>query len=387
MNLLYLSSPGGGLDTNVRVLGSALANAGHQVSVLYIHLPGASAPPIDGIAGCQVYHATIGNWHYYAQRATLGLTNLPRIVREFENALTLARVVSAINQREGLDLIELSEVFATPGLMGGVPYVIRLHSAAWTWRKMEQVPSSLSDSLEMRLEGYALRRASSISSPCAMLASYIRTTCRLGSRPIEIIPYPVDTRRFAPSAENSRLPLVLFVGRVEKRKGADVLMQAMPRVWEKYPECEFVFAGRVCDDCKADAAAMPPRTKFLGMQPHGELIAWYQRAAIFAAPALWDNSPNTIYEAMACGTSVIASRVGGIPELVDEGVTGLLVPPSSPGELAEAIITLLGNDQKRERMGRRAREKVVEQYSLPRIMGRTLDFYGSVLHRRTSDVA
>ena len=385
MKLLYLSSLGGGLDTCVRVLGPALANAGHQVSVLYIHLPGAPAPAVDDIDGCQVYHATAGNWHYYFHRATMGKTSLPRVVRAWEWAMALARIVGEINRKERTDIIELPEGFVSPRMLSGVPYIVRLHSAAWTWRRMLNEPTSIADSLEIWMEKYTLDRARGISSPCVFLANYIRQTCKVDS-PIETIPYPIDTLRFTPSEQKDNPPMILFVGRVEKRKGADVLMHAMLRVWAKHPACEFVFAGRINDDCKDQVAAMTPRVKFLGVLSHNELVTWYQRAAIFVAPSLWDNSPNTIYEAMACGTPVIATRVGGIPELVDEGVTGLLVPPSDPDELAEAIIALLGNDQRRERMGQRARAKAVEQYSLQKILERTLAFYRSVLGRRAFDI-
>jgi glycosyltransferase involved in cell wall biosynthesis len=368
------------------VLGSALANAGHQVSVLYIHLPGALAPLVDGIDGCRVFHATIGNWHYYFHRTTMGQTSLPRVVRAWEEAVALTRGVEEINRKERLDIIELPEVFVLPRGLCGVPYIMRLHSAAWTWRRMLNEPTGIADSLEIRIEKQMLGRARGISSPCVFLANYIRQTCDIHT-PVEIVPYPVDTTRFAPGEQKDNPPTILFVGRVEKRKGADVLMQAMPRVWAQHPACEFVFAGRIENDCKDQVAAMPPQVKFLGILPHTELATWYRRAAIFAAPSLWDNSPNTIYEAMACGTPVIATRVGGIPELVDEGVTGLLVSPSDPDELAEAIIMLLDNCQKRERMGQRARAKAVEQYSLQKILVRTLGFYENVLGGKISENA
>lgn len=377
MNILYLSAQGGGLDTNVRVLAPALARAGNRVSVIYVHLTGQPVPRVDVIEGCKVYQTTVGNWHYYARRATFGLTTLPRVVRELEHERALARIIADIRKRETLDLIELPEVFATRQVVGNVPYAIRLHSAAWTWRRMLQQPSGISDSIEIWMERHTLRRANGISSPSASLAEYIRAECGLGSRQIHIIPYPVDVALFAPTRERS--PLVLFVGRVEKRKGAHVLMRAIPKIWIKHPECEFVFIGRICDDVEAEVAGMSPRVRFLGAHAQAELVRWYQQASVFVAPSLWDNSPNTIYEAMACGTPVVASLVGGIPELVDDGVTGLLVKPNDADLLAYAIISLLGDEVRREQMGRRAREKALEEYSVDRILEKTLRFYEQAL--------
>lgn len=375
MNLLYLSALGGGLDTNVRVLGPALVRAGHRVSVLYVHPAGHPIPSVPEIEGCGIYHASMGAWHYYLDRATLGRTALPRVVRELEHAWAVSRVVSAVARRERVDLVELPEVFATPRLMCGIPYVVRLHSAAWIWRQMEGRLFTLADSLEIRMERRTLLDASGISSPSLMLAGYIRKTCGVGSREIEIIPYPIDTQEFRPGDEGGRLPMVLFVGRVEKRKGADVLLQAVPRILSTRPEAEFVFIGRVCDDVKDFIPAASSRVRLLGVLPHREIVRWYQRAAVFAAPSLWDNSPNTIYEAMACGTPVVGTRVGGIPELVDEGSTGILVPPSNPGALADAIHAVLGDGAGRTEMAKRAREKAVDLYSLDRVLSSTLDFY------------
>jgi glycosyltransferase involved in cell wall biosynthesis len=380
MNLLYLSAPGGGLDTNVRVLAPALVRAGHRVSILYIHFPGETIPnAADGIEGCRVYHAAVGDWHYYARRATFGRSSLPLVVRAFEHARTLGRMVTDIYQREGLDLVELPEVITTPKWMNDIPYVMRLHSSAWMCRQMYGEASLLSDSIEARLEGYTLRRAIGISSPSEFVADYIRPMCNLGKQPIEIIPYPIDTAQFAPNTERAKPPLILFVGRVEKRKGADVLMRAIPLVRAKHPDCKFAFAGRVSDDLQEQVATMPACVQFLGVQPREELVQWYQRASVFVAPSLWDNSPNTVYEAMACGAPVVASRVGGIPELVDDGTTGLLVPPDDAKALADAILALLDDPARRAQMGQRAREKAVVEYGVEKVAARTLEFYGRVL--------
>lgn len=383
MHFLYLSSPGGGLDTSVRVLAHALVETGHHVSVLYLHFPGAPHPNSGKTEdGYETYHATIGAWHYYARRATFGITSLPLLIRSAEYTLAISKAVSTIHSRHSIDLIELPEVFLTTSLAKHLPYIIRLHGAAWALRRLMSERSLLSDKVDARLEGYTLRRASGISSPSRMLADYIDTNCGLSKRfPIEIVPYPVDPVQFNPGPGRGGPPVVLFVGRVEKRKGADVLMRAIPRVLDKHPECKFVFAGTVAENMRRAPNAPPTGVEFLGARPHDELVGLYQRASLLVVPSLWDNSPNVIYEAMACGTPVIASRVGGIPELVDEGTTGLLVPPRDPQALAESIIRLLDDARTRVLMGQCAREKAVAEYSVDKILGRTLAFYGETRAR------
>jgi glycosyltransferase involved in cell wall biosynthesis len=379
LHILFLSAPGGGLDTNVRVLAPELVQAGHRVSVLYLHFPGEKIPAPSQVDGYTIHHACIGSWHYFAYRATFGLTSLPRVVRAFEWAAALRRAVREIHRRESLDLIELPEVFIPPGWLDGVPYVMRLHSADWTWRQMLDEPASFADAIEMRMERSTLKHAACISSPSNFLANYIRQTCRV-SQPIEIIPYPIDTTRFAPGACRDDPPVILFVGRVEKRKGADVLLQAIPLVRQKFPDCQFVFAGSMSAELNSLARdAGEGGVRLLGVRPRDELVQWYQRASIFVAPSLWDNSPNTVYEAMSCGTPVIATRVGGIPELVDDGVTGLLVPPRDAHALADALIDLLRDPARRAAMGKRGREKAVEEYGVEKILSATLTFYKRIL--------
>lgn len=382
MNILYLSASGGGLDTNVRVLAPELVKAGHRVSVLYLHFPGEKIPPLAQVDGYTVDHARIGSWHYFAHRATFGLSSLPRVIRAIEWAAALRRAVHEIHRRDSLDLIELPEVFVPSGWLDDVPYVIRLHSADWTWRQMLDEPVGFADAIERRMEQSTLNRANGISSPSNFLANYIRQACRV-SQPIEIIPYPIDAAQFAPGACKDDPPTILFVGRVEKRKGADVLLNAIPLVRQKFPDCNFVFAGSVSEEWRNSPLLVGEGAgvRSLGVRPRAELVTWYQRAAIFVAPSLWDNSPNTVYEAMSCGTPVIASRVGGIPELVDDGVTGLLVPPRDANALADALIDLLRDPARRAEMGRRGREKAVGEYRIEKILFDTLAFYELVLQR------
>lgn len=382
MHIFYLSFAGGGLDTNVRVLAPALAKSGHRISVLYIEPPGAIPAPSssNGGNGYKIFHATSGVWHYNLARATLGLTRLPRLVRAVEEARALQKAIGEIHQQCPIDLIELPEIYVTPRSVNHMPFVVRLHSSDWVWNQMLGTRPDAVDSFKVWIESRSLHYARSVSSPSLMLADHVRKACGV-KQLITIIPYPVDTDEFSPGNVRSKPPVVLFVGRVEKRKGADVLMRAASSVWAEHPDCEFVFAGRVCEDVKDLVAKMPARARFLGMLAREKLVTWYQQAAIFVAPSLWDNSPNTIYEAMSCGTPVIASKVGGIPELIEHGSTGLLVPPNDPAALGESIVSLLKDEPTCLKMGRGAREKVLSEYSVEMIAQQTLNFYEGALTR------
>lgn len=381
MNILYLSAHGGGLDTSVRLLAPALVKAGHRVSVLYLDYPGPSTNGRSSIEGVEIRYATFRPWHYYFHRVTFGKTTLASNIRSVEYAFALHKIVESINHIHKIDIFEIPEIFVTPRLLLHSPYVVRLHGSAWMFRRLCMEPTSVADGIEEKLEAVALNGAAGITAPSRSIANYIRRALRVDDKPIEIIPYPINTAEFKPSHEKPSRPIVLFVGRIEKRKGADVLMASMPLVLTQFPDCEFVFVGRVADELKLEALACSSRARFLGVRPHNELVRWYQDASVFVAPSIWDNSPNTIYEAMACGSAVIASCVGGIPEIVENARTGLLVPPRDPMALADAIIELLGDEKRRTEMGTNARAKVVNEFSLERISTRTLDYYSHVLPR------
>ncbi len=381
MRILYLSSPGGGLETNVRVLAPALIQAGHQVSILYLdaRVRALTQTTVEGITE---YRAPIGHKHYYLHRATFGVGHLGKLARAWEHSQDAARAMCEIARRQPLDLIELPEMVVRKNQLPA-PYVMRLHSSAWMCRKLFNEPIPPTDVFEIRLESQSLERAAAITSPSRFVAEYVSNACHV-KRPIDIIPYPVDTDRFKPCDEISRSarndsPMVLFVGRIEKRKGADTLMRAIPNVVAQFPDTEFIFAGSMNEELKELAATMPPQVKFLGVKPRDELVTLYQQATMVVVPSQWDNSPNVIYEAMACGAPVVATRVGGIPELVEDGVTGLLVPPGEPLALASAVCALLGDVAGLQKMSVSAREKAVENFSREKILNRTLELYQQVL--------
>lgn len=377
MRILYLSVPGGGLETNVRVLAPALVAAGHQVSLLYFDKEAPPLSPLRLSPQYPTYFARVGNLHYYAQRLTLARWGLGSYIRLYEIASAVARAVRVIHRQSPLDLVELPEV-VLPRQTLPVPFVVRLHSAAWTWREMLHETALRSDAWEKKLEGQTLARAAGITSPSQFVADYVRNACGV-TRSIQIIPYPVDTTRFCPAPSSVNVKRILFVGRVEARKGADVLLRTLPQILAKHPDAEFVFAGRVNEELRELVNTAPPQVQFLGVKPRAELVALYQQASVVVVPSQWDNSPNVIYEAMACGAPVVASNVGGILELVEDGVTGLLVPPGDENALENALTTLLADSRLRERMGQRGRERAVAEFALDKILARTLALYESVL--------
>jgi starch synthase len=118
-----------------------------------------------------------------------------------------------------------------------------------------------------------------------------------------------------------------------------------------------------------------------GMLPKREVIQLLTHATVFACPSLYEPLGIVNLEAMACGAAVAASRVGGIPEVVADGETGLLVPPDDPAALAAALNTLVGDQDLAAAMGARGRTRAITEFGWARIAAQTTALYAELAPR------
>ena len=196
-------------------------------------------------------------------------------------------------------------------------------------------------------------------------------------------------RRDALERLGVRAPYVLFVGRITDQKGIFHLLEASRRLpagvqvvlcasAPDTPEIEERLRGAV--------AGMPHVRWVNEMVPVDVVTQLYSHAAVFACPSVYEPFGLINLEAMACETAVVASAVGGIVEVVEDGKTGILVPPSQPDALAAAITQVLANPERAREMGRAGRRRVEAQFSWTSIAERTEQVYAEAIDefRRTS---
>jgi glycosyltransferase involved in cell wall biosynthesis len=179
--------------------------------------------------------------------------------------------------------------------------------------------------------------------------------------PGAVIPYGVDVAYFASGRREPAsfgLPVgkvVLFTGNMyseeDHRKGLPDLLEAWPTVRRAEPRAVLAIAGRV------PARALPEGAVLLGEVPRARLPDLYASAEILCMPSRGDNLPLAVLEAMAAGLPVAGTHVGGIPEEVSDGETGLLVPAAKPAELARVLTLLLSDGALRQRLGAAGRER------------------------------
>ena len=192
-------------------------------------------------------------------------------------------------------------------------------------------------------------------------------------------------RRDALARHGVRPPYALFVGRISEQKGIFPLLEAA----ESFPpDLQLVLVAASPDTPElaarlAAAVANRPRVRFINaMLPHADVVELYSHATVFVCPSIYEPFGLINLEAMACGTAVVASRVGGITEVVVDGETGMLVPPGDPAALAAAVRALASDPERSARLGRAGRERVEAAFSWTRIAERTLSVYADAIADR-----
>jgi len=205
---------------------------------------------------------------------------------------------------------------------------------------------------------------------------------------VTIVPCGVDTMRFRPMNKarvRCRLnlpddqPIILFVGRIEPLKGIDVLIRAAALL--DGPFRLLVVGGDHKDTARkrelmslASELGLRQRVTFIDAIPHRDLPLYYNAADICVVPSYYESFGLVAVEAMACGTPVIASRVGGLKETVLDGRSGYLVPWRCPEPFAERLELLLSNETLRRSMGREARA-AAERFRWSQVAARVEDVY------------
>ncbi|MEI2740099.1 MAG: glycosyltransferase family 4 protein [Chitinophagaceae bacterium] len=257
------------------------------------------------------------------------------------------------------------------------PYIVHLHGSRYTVLAHSGRTTNRADWYHRKLELAFIHRASFIVSPSQALLDIVGLEAGGLSVPTQVIPYPIDPRLLQPlgSRPNGRTKKVLFAARNDPVKGGKVLLAAVPLVRQQIPDVEFHFFGF---EPKLDQS-IPEGVTLHPFVSKDELLAWYHTANICVIPSLWDNSPNTVYEAMIAGKPVVASRVGGIPELVIHEETGLLVPPSDPDSLATAIIRILSDKSEQLDMGVKGRERIQQLAALQPNVDQRLRLYNRIV--------
>jgi glycosyltransferase involved in cell wall biosynthesis len=371
----------GGIGSYTYDMAHALVEAGHRVTVIARAAGGEGIVRDDGIEVHRIHPAP--GW----DRMRI-VWRMNRVWPGF--AWAAMQRLREIHRSAPVDIVEAGECRADGFFVRWIPnprprVVTRLHLAWIFVDRQNAVVPDLKKRLTYWLEKQSILRADAVTAPSSAVVELTRTW--LGSRvSARVVPNPVDVQGFAPGRDQRKRE-VLFVGRLEKRKGMEMLSAAVPSVLERCPDIGVRFVG--ADG--VDESGRSWRSRILTLVPaeqqgrvafeqvpRAELVERYRTASLCVVPSTWENFPYVALEAMASGTPVVATRTGGLPEIVRHGRTGLLVSAEDPQGLADAICELMKDPKRLAEMGVESRRVAEHSFSASKVAEQMIAMYREV---------
>jgi len=364
MHCIYFPPEVGGLESHVFHLCRALAERGHQVGIVTSRsLP--DTPAYEVMEGVEVWRT------WFPSRSPVGW-----------GAHALGSLPSTLREGGRAQILHAQAFASVPPLLAlrarnGAPLVATFHTSHFLRRAERPLWRPILREL-VRRPDHVLAASREIAGVAEALSPETR---------VEPLTNGVDTQRFrrvTPSLPPAEGPRIVVPRRLFPKNGVETLVRAMPAVVSAVPGVEVVVVGdgpeRERLEVLAAELGVAERVRFLGARPNAEMPGILSSAELAVIPSLMEATSVAALEAMSCELPVAASRVGGLPEIVDEQVGGL-APPGDPEGLARLLVELLGSGELHA-MGTRARERVVAQWSNERLAGRHLEIYRELLESR-----
>ena len=249
-------------------------------------------------------------------------------------------------------------------------------------------------SIYLAFNRISCRLADKVLCVAESLAKDLTERSGVDRRKVTVIHNGVDLERFSPSrADGASVPqelslegaaVVGIIGRLTEQKGHIYFLRALRRLRDFFPGIRALIVGdgplREQLERQAHLIGVGEHCAFLGVrQDIPEIMAAIN---VVAVPSLSEGFPYVVLEAMAMARPVVASRVSGVPEIIEDGVNGMLIPPRDPAALAAAIGFLLNHPVEASRLGQQARALVQERFSVERMVKETQDLYTALLGQR-----
>lgn len=357
-------------------LAVALADRGVLVHALAPSAPGlAAATSLSGIGVTRFRYAP-ASWETLAYTGSMiaetrrfgGLTMLSFIA-------AARRAVARAVHRHGSDIVHAhwwfpSGVAAASG--SAVPIVTTMHGT--------DVRVAIDSSTARHALRWVLGRSAATTTVSNWLAAEVRQVAP-ASAPM-VAPMPAATELFSPGGEREAR-LLLFVGRFNSQKGASHLLEAVAGMRE---EVRLRLIGDGPDGetlrRKAEALGISGRLEWLPPQPQRALAEHYRQASVVVVPSIEEGLGMVAVEAQLCEAPVVASASGGLPDVIEDGITGVLVPPAAPEPLARALDALMAEPSRASSLGQAGRRAALATFAPEAVAARYADIYRQALDER-----
>jgi len=211
------------------------------------------------------------------------------------------------------------------------------------------------------------------------------TDLGISEKAVRVVHNGVDINEFIPQRSAKKENLLLFVGRLDVAKGLHILLKALNylttpvSLWVVGSSMDPRYYTKILILAKKVNEKNIHKVTFMGAQQPHEMLKLFQKASISVQPSLSEALSMAILESLSCETPVVASNVGGIPDIIRDHENGILVPPNDPVKLAEGIQYLLDNVEIRRKLGKEGRRLIVEEFSSKVMAERLCWIYREIL--------
>jgi len=370
----YPPSNGGGIGIFTQTLARHLVKSGYKASVIGGYHIREELVEID--QGVQIIRMPI---------------NTTPVINLLINKFRVRKRLTMLNTTTPVDIVEGSEIELW-GLSSEIPgiKILRMHGGHHFFSvTLGNKPKPGRGYLE-RL---SFHNADYLCAVSKFVAETTRELLGLGSRSIEVIPNSVNVHLFKPLPDvKEESGSILFVGAITEKKGIRQLIQAMSMIKQAKPLAHLYIVGRDTIDKNTGESytrnlmstipiELLDSIHFVGPVQNAEVADRIARAQVCVYPSHMEAQGIVVIEAMSAGKAVVASQTGPGPELIKDGIDGLLCDPYSPVSIAEKIITLLENEDLRKKLSINARKRAMEQFSTEVLIEKNIEFYKKCLAR------
>jgi glycosyltransferase involved in cell wall biosynthesis len=324
-----------------------------------------------------------------------------RILKEILFGSTTASYIN----REGFDVVHVNTAWVgftlalrrSAGKLKSRGFVYTCHNPLWPEDRVH-----MGEKIVRLVEGYTMKIADTVIALNKTMQKALTEKAKVDPRKMVIVPNGVDTEFFRPGLKNEQIlseygleeqSYILFVGRVSPEKGVHILLRAFKQVVNDIPkDFKLVVVGPLSSAFNSAqpssyAEAMMRYSKeelgervvFTGAIDRNSLRVLYSNAYCFVLPSLAEAFPMVLLEAMASGTPPIGSTAGGIPDIIIEGVNGLLFRKGDWRDLANKLLTLFQDRGFRDKLSHNARKYVEENFSWGTVAVRIKEVYSSII--------
>lgn len=374
----YPPEDGGGIGTYIYNLSQGLTELGHSVFVITKTDDNDREDLIDGV-------------HVFRLKNRY-ISKLERFVPGFAWSWFLSNKIKAIDKQYGLDIIEF------PNWEGvGFCYLLkkkrkavvtRVHTPYFETLSIDKNNSHMiwGDRFICWMEKIAVKRSDVISSSTEYHKQVMSQAYGINPQRIHVLPLGINMCAYTKPAEvSSKILKVLYVSRLEKRKGTLTLLEAIPKVIKSYQNIEFTLIGKDRPHAPGDMYHKDffqnkypdyvSKVNFMGFVSNEELSRYYAGCDIFVVPSVYESFGLIYVEAMMYGKPVIGCKAGGIPEVVLNNETGLLIDPLDTEMLALNIIKMCNDSDLRKKMGENGRKRAENFFNKNKMAQASSDLY------------